>query len=144
MSFGGAASFTGHGGLLDLTISNPVIQVTGARTATLSAYVQSQAYGGSPSVDGRVVLANLTLPAATTRGGAIVWTDAAATLTAAGAEAFGGFYSAGESLDPVSFTFPLGAEVPCDTATSGALAATGGSMPDGTVARGTSMRHPGR
>ncbi|WP_234057969.1 HtaA domain-containing protein [Microbacterium sp. NFH-22A-Y] len=139
VSFGGAASFTGHGGLLDLTISNPVIQVTGARTATLSAYVQSKGYGGSPSVDGRVVLANLTLPAATTRGGAIAWTDAAATLTAAGAEAFGGFYAAGESLDPVSFTFPLGADVPCDTATSGALAATGGTMPGGTVWVGLGM-----
>lgn len=139
VSFGGAASFTGHGGLLDLTISNPVVQVTGGRTATLSAYVQSKGYGGSPSVDGRVVLANLTLPAATTRGGAIAWTDAAATLTAAGAEAFGGFYAAGESLDPVSFSFPLGADVPCDTATSGALAATGGTMPDGTVWVGLGM-----
>lgn len=139
VAFGGAASFSGHSGLLDLTISNPVIQVTGARTATLSAYVQSKGYGGTPSVDGRVVLANLTLPAATTGGGAISWEAAAATLTADGAAAFGGFYSAGESLDAVSFSFPLGGEVPCDSATSGELASTGGTMPDGTAWVGLGM-----
>lgn len=78
-------------------------------------------------------------PALFEGGTPLAWADAAATLTAAGAEAFGGFYSAGESLDPVSFIFPLGAEVPCDTATSGALAATGGTMPDGTVWVGLGM-----
>ena len=139
VAFGGAASFTGHAGLLDLTISNPVIQVTGAYTASLSAYVQSTGYAGSPSVDGRVVLATLALPTATTGGGVIAWEDAAATLTADGAAAFGGFYTAGESLDSVSFSFPLGADVPCDTATSGELASTGGALADGVAWLGLGM-----
>ena len=38
-NFGGGATFTGHSGLLDLTISNPTIQVTGAGTATFGAVI---------------------------------------------------------------------------------------------------------
>ena len=42
------------------------------------------------------------------------------------------FYPAGTALDPVSFRLPLGAEVPCTTAT-GALASTGDEMGDGML-----------
>ena len=139
VGYGGGATFSGHGGLLDLKISNPTIQVTGARSATLSAYVSSAAYGGNPAVNGRVVLASLALPAASTSGGSISWSNASATLTASGAAAFGGFYTAGTAMDPVSFRFPLGAEVPCDPTTSGELAATGGTSPEGTVWLGLAL-----
>ncbi|MEK8226197.1 HtaA domain-containing protein [Oerskovia sp. M15] len=47
----------------------------------------------------------------------------AATLTAAGAKAFAGFYDAGTALAPVTFSFPIGGDVECD-AFSG-LASTG-------------------
>jgi len=40
-----------------------------------------------------------------------------------------GFYQAGAALDAVSFEFPLGAEVPCDSTTNGSLATTGGPAP---------------
>jgi len=130
VSFGGSAHFTGHSGALDLTISNPRIQVYSSGSAVLIANISSKAYGDSPAVNASgVAIANLSLPSATVSGGTIRWSGASATLTAAGAKAFAGFYEAGTSLDPVSFTFPLGAEVPCDTTTSGELASTGGTAP---------------
>ncbi|MDD7928442.1 HtaA domain-containing protein [Microbacterium thalli] len=130
VSFGGAVHYTGHGGLLDMTLSNPRVQVTGANTASLIVNVQSKGYNGSSDVNANgVVFAALSLPAATETANRVSWDGAAATLTAAGAEAFGGFYAAGEALDPVSFAFPLGAEVPCDASTDATLAATGGDAP---------------
>lgn len=125
--------------MLNLKISNPTVQITGANCAVLSAYVQSAAYGGNPAVDGRVVLATLRLPGASVSGGQISWSGASATLTAAGAAAFGGFYQAGTALDPVSFAFPLGGDVACDASTSSELAATGGHLTDGTLWLGAGM-----
>jgi hypothetical protein len=128
VSFGGSAQFDGHNGLLDLSLSNPRIQVHSATSATLYLNVRSTDTSGDPAVNANgVAFATLSLPAASVSGDRISWSGASATLTAAGAEAFGGFYAAGEALDPVSFTFPLGAEVDCDVSTSGELAATGGS-----------------
>lgn len=127
VNYGGSAVFTGHGGILDLTLSNPTIQVNGAGSATLSAVANGS----------RVAIATLSLPAASVTDGAISWRIASATLTSAGAALFSyngnAFYPAGTALDPVSFTFPLGAEVPCDASTSGELAATGGQPLDGGV-----------
>ncbi|MCR2762656.1 HtaA domain-containing protein [Microbacterium sp. zg.B48] len=127
VGYGGSTSFAGHSGALEITLSNPRIQVHSATSASLIMGVQSTSYNGSPSVDaGSVVFATLTLPGAVESPSRIGWTGAAATLTAAGAEAFAGFYAAGTALDPVTFSFPLGAEVPCDAATSASLAVTGG------------------
>lgn len=126
VNYGGSATFTGHGGILNLTLANPTIQVQGSGSATLSVSANGS----------RVVIANLSLPAASVSGGEISWRNAAATLTSAGASLFSyngrEFYPAGTPLDPVSFTWPLGAEVPCDASTSGELAATGGHLPDAT------------
>lgn len=124
VSFGGSVTFTGHGGELDLTIANPRVQVTGARSANLIADVSSAGYNAPDVNASGIVLATLTLPAPTTSGGTITWSGASATLTSAGAEAFMGFYDAGAQLDPVSFSFPLGATVECD-ASSGTLPNTG-------------------
>ncbi|MFB9644621.1 HtaA domain-containing protein [Microbacterium terregens] len=140
VSFGGSMSFTGHGGTLDITISNPRIQVHSANSASLIVGVQSTAYNGSPGIESSsVVFATLSLPAAAETGSRIGWNNAAATLTAAGADAFAGFYTAGTALDPVTFSFPLGAEVPCDAATSAALAATGGEAPVDALWLGVGM-----
>ena len=133
VNYGGSAVFTGHGGILDLTLSNPTIQVNGTGSASLSVVANGS----------RVTIATLSLPAASVSGGAISWRNAAATLTSAGAALFSyngnAFYPAGTALDPVSFTFPLGAEVPCDASTSGELAATGGQPLDGTVWAGLGL-----
>ncbi len=128
VSYAGAASFTGHSGLLDLTLSNPRVVLTGASSATLYVDVVSAGYGGKAAVNqSGVAFATLNLSAASSSG--LSWSGAPATLTAAGAAAFMGFYNAGDALDPVSFSFSLGAEVPCDSSTDASLAVTGSEAP---------------
>jgi hypothetical protein len=134
VSYSGSVHFTGHGGQLDLTIANPRVQVNGG-SASLIADLTSKGLNGAAGVNATgVVIATLGLPAASVAGDRISWNGASATLTAAGAEAFGGFYQAGQALDPVSFAFPLGAEVPCDTTTDGKLASTGADLTGGWIA----------
>jgi LPXTG-motif cell wall-anchored protein len=124
-SFGGSVSFSGHGGILDMTIGSPQVQITGPNSANLLAAVRSNAPDGTLAVDtDSVLLASLVLPSPASSGADVTWTGAAATLTSAGAEAFGGFYQAGESLDGVTLTLPLGAGVDCDAST-GTLPNTG-------------------
>lgn len=128
--YGGSIRYSGHGGLLDITLSNPRIQVTGASTAVLFLDVRSMGYGSHESVNASgVPFASLSLGAASESSSRIAWRGASASLTSAGAAAFMGFYEAGETLDAVSMTFPLGEDVPCDSTTNGSLAATGGSAP---------------
>ena len=86
----GSVRFTGHAGALDLTFSDPRVDV---RAQTLSMVVTGV---------GRVTIATLDLPKPTKKGGATRYSNASATLTAAGAAAFDGYYAAGEPLDPVS------------------------------------------
>jgi large repetitive protein len=124
VSYSGAVSFTGHGGQLDLRISNPRVQVTGSGSGTLVADITSKGLNAPDVAKSGVVIATLALPSSSTSNGSIAWSGASATLTAAGAEAFGGFYQAGTAMDPVSFSFPLGGDVECTSGT-GTLAATG-------------------
>ena len=128
-SWSGGVRFTGHAGALDLTFSAPRIAVTSASAATLSVVVTT------PSGSSRVTLATLNLAAGShsATSSRVSWSGVPATLTAAGAQAFEGFYQPGEALDPVTFALPLGAQVDCDPA-SGALAATGGGVSGGLVA----------
>ncbi|BDI23040.1 HtaA domain-containing protein [Herbiconiux sp. L3-i23] len=125
VGFGGSVRFTGHGGQLDLKISDVRVRVTGANTASLIADVKSNSLNG-PDVDASgIVLATLALPSADRSSSEISWSNASATLTSTGAQAFGGFYQSGTALDPVSFAFPLGGEVACGTYTDTAIASTG-------------------
>ncbi|MET4225833.1 HtaA domain-containing protein [Oerskovia enterophila] len=122
-SFAGSVAFTGHGGILDLQISNPRVQVDGG-SGTLVVDVVSSDMEGNKSTSKGVAFASLDLSGKkSTSGTTITWTGAPATLTAAGAKAFAGFYEAGTALAPVTFSFPIGGDVECD-AFSG-LAATG-------------------
>ncbi|MBN0039202.1 HtaA domain-containing protein [Cellulosimicrobium cellulans] len=123
-SFGGAVSFSGHEGILDLRISNPRVVVNGS-SGTLVVDVRSSDMEGNTSSSNGVAFASLDLSGKkSTSGSTITWSGAPATLTAAGAKAFAGFYEAGTALSPVTFTFPVGGDVECD-AYSGALASTG-------------------
>lgn len=119
-SWSGGVHFTGHAGALDLTFSAPRITVTSSSAATLSMLV------ATPAGSSRVALATLNLAAGGHSASAtrVAWSGVPATLTAAGADAFEGFYQTGAALDPVTFALPLGAEVDCDPST-GALPATG-------------------
>ncbi|MGX5682649.1 HtaA domain-containing protein [Schumannella luteola] len=99
-NYSGSVRFTGHGGLLDLTLSDPIVSVESASSATLLVSVN----GG-----GHVAFATLDLAsgAYSTAGNAIAWSGVPASLTSAGAAAFSldgaTFYAPGTALDPVSF-----------------------------------------
>ena len=109
----GAVHFSGHGGILDLTLSNPVVRIDSAKKATLLVSVN----GGS-----RIEFGSVDLSAAdrTRKGKAVSYAGAPVSLTQAGADAFAygssRFYSAGTPMDSVSFTIGSPAKtVPKDT-----------------------------
>ncbi|GGQ61706.1 HtaA domain-containing protein [Streptomyces pilosus] len=125
-AFKGAVNFKGHeeNGTygLDLTLTD--LRATLANgTGTLSADVTSL---GAASPD--VVLAELKAksPALTAKNDVITVNGVTATLTAAGAKAFGGFYTAGSALDPVGLSVALTDDAKLPDAT-GATGATGGT-----------------
>ncbi|WP_395640167.1 HtaA domain-containing protein [Pseudolysinimonas sp.] len=95
VAYRGSVTFSGHGGLLNLRIADPVVRITSTSSAVLSVATGS----------GRVDFASLALGTPTTdASGARTYAASPATLTAAGAASFAGFYSAGTALDPVTFT----------------------------------------
>ncbi|MFJ3394235.1 HtaA domain-containing protein [Leifsonia aquatica] len=123
--YSGSVSFTGHDGVLNLVLSNLAIRVTSPTQATLIADVHSTDMAGKPSDFSGVSFATIALGGGTASGSTFSVDGAATALTADGAKAFAGFYNAGEALDPISFRFPLGAEVACDSTTTSGLASTG-------------------
>ncbi|MGO1435774.1 MAG: HtaA domain-containing protein [Canibacter sp.] len=126
--FGGSTHFTGHKGILDMTLSNPKVQLFGNGSGVLYLDVQANDRAGNPSVSASgVAFANLSGATPAISGDSVSVSGASATLTSAGASAFGGFYSAGEALDSVSFNVSLGGEVPCGDDTNPATLAETGS-----------------
>ena len=137
-NYSGSVRFYGHGGLLDLTVANPVVTVTGPSTAVLSLSVN----GGAP-----VAFANLNLAAGTksTANNTLSYAAVPATLTAQGSAVFefngSSFYPAGTSLDPVSFVIGSASTAGAGTKTVAAFSAntpaatppatTGITLPDG-------------
>ncbi|KJL45427.1 HtaA domain-containing protein [Microbacterium trichothecenolyticum] len=102
VSYTGSVRFTGHGGVLDVTIANPQVRITSPNAATL--YVTS---GGS-----QVAFANLDLSAAVrvTANGTVSYSRVPATLTAAGRnQVFQGYTT---ELDPLAFTIGVPAAAP--------------------------------
>ncbi|WP_042173570.1 HtaA domain-containing protein [Streptomyces sp. NBRC 110035] len=135
-SFEGAVNFKGHeesGGAygLDLTLTDLKATLDGG-TGRLSADVDSL---GEESQD--VVLATLKAksPGLTAKDDVITVNDVAATLTEAGAEAFGDFYTAGTALDPVDLSVAVSddADLPGGTGGSG----TGGTGTTGSTTGST-------
>ena len=121
----GSVHFEGHEGVLNLTLSNVSIRVTSPNSGVIIADVVSSDMDGKASSASGIEFATLSLGGASVSGDSLRVSDAASTLTAAGAGAFAGFYAAGTALDPVSFSFPLGAETDCDLSTTSSLASTG-------------------
>lgn len=109
VSFDGRIQFTGHGGILDTTISAVELRFVDGGRAIIVADVSGTTQAGDP-VDARAVeFVSLDLAGvATLEGSTIVIADAPATLTADGAAAFG-TYLEGERFDPLSATIPLDA-----------------------------------
>ena len=108
VTFAGGVHFTGHGGLLDLTISQPQVRFTDGG-AELLLDVRSK---GLENPDEYVALddavfATLTPGTPTVQNGLVTYTAMPAVLTEQGASGFADFYEAGTELDPVTVTIAL-------------------------------------
>ncbi|MEV0279336.1 HtaA domain-containing protein [Streptomyces sp. NPDC050610] len=124
--FSGGVRFTGHkkpdgSNELDLTISRPTVRISGGK-GTLYADMVSKAKGsGRVTTASQVPLAALNLSGVNMRGGgtAVALANIPATLTAQGAQAFAGYYTAGTALDPVNLSADVrpGAADPSPSAT---------------------------
>jgi len=108
VSFDGQVHFTGHDGLLDLSLAQPTVEFEGA-TAALLLDARSTDMEGEVAVDAaQEWVGDVTLPGGLQLAdGALVVTDAATTLTNAGVTAFAGFYEAGDELDALSLSLSL-------------------------------------
>lgn len=105
--FRGTVLFTGHAGVLRVQISDPRVVYEGA-SGVLYADVVSRDQNTSqdvsyPGVDFATL--NLAGITPTVDGSTASVSNIPAKLTANGAKAFAGFYSAGENLDPISLSF---------------------------------------
>lgn len=101
LAFTGSVRFTGHAGALDTTIADPRIVIDGDR-AVLLLDIHGTTQEGEPVSSTGVEFAELDLEAAERGGGGdlVAVTGIPASLTAAGAAAFG-TYPEGETLDAV-------------------------------------------
>ncbi|MFJ5231286.1 HtaA domain-containing protein [Kitasatospora sp. NPDC088391] len=125
-AFQGGVRFTGHQengtNALDLSISRPTVKA-GPDGAALYADVSSKSrQTGQTTSTSQTRLADLSLAGVDLKnaGGTMTLSSVPATLTAAGATAFGGFYTAGTALDPLTFSVTL--KPPAATATAPATA----------------------
>ncbi|WP_175935370.1 HtaA domain-containing protein [Corynebacterium sp. Marseille-P4321] len=135
--FPGSIRFTGHGGVLDTRFSNMEIQFNGdAGKIVLNA--SSNSTDGTPNDFGRVAIANLSFTNLDVSDSTVAGT-AQASLTEAGAEAFGQFYPPGDPLDPISFSAQLGGSANCvegqGGSSSAGLTGKGGSAADAAALR---------
>lgn len=129
ISFAGTVLFTGHEGVLNLTIANPTIEFVGDGTARLLLDTRSNNAEGELVIDetqvsfGKIDSVGDLDPAA----GELTLSEAPVVLTADGAAAFSGFYSSGEALDPISLSAQL---TPCASASD---APTASDEPEATT-----------
>ncbi|KUF15280.1 HtaA domain-containing protein [Streptomyces silvensis] len=112
-AFSGGVHFTGHkkGGAyaLDLTISRPTVEVAGGSGTLFADMVSKDKGTGKVTSTAQVPLAKLNVSGINMKGGTgpIALTTLPTTLTAQGAKAFAGYYTAGTQLDPVSLSTDL-------------------------------------
>ncbi|MGV8970585.1 MAG: HtaA domain-containing protein [Microbacteriaceae bacterium] len=112
VSFPGAVTFTGHGGILNTTVSNPSVRFDSAGKAVLVADITGTTQAGEEVNALGVDFVELDLAAGATvdvTEGTIAFSDVPTVLLPAGAEAFG-TYEAGEPFDPITVTFATGAD----------------------------------
>ncbi|MEV0095260.1 HtaA domain-containing protein [Streptomyces sp. NPDC050738] len=147
--FSGGVHFVGHkksnGSYeLDMTISNPTVSLSGGG-GTLYADITSKAKGsGAVTSQRQVAFATLSTGSVDMKGGgnSVRLGGLPATLTAAGARSFAGYYAAGTALDPVSLSADVRAAAtkkPSPTASAsksadaGKKTTTPGKIDDGAV-----------
>ncbi|GAA2189943.1 hypothetical protein GCM10009786_25180 [Leucobacter alluvii] len=121
--------------ILDLRITEPRITVTSSKTAELYVDVDSRKFVDTVTVGEMqtfddVHFADIQLSKPAIEGTRYTWKNATAEMTAAGLEAFGGFYSANDAgLDPITFSADITEqpEQPSPTATTTSLTAKSNS-----------------
>ncbi|MEV7025891.1 HtaA domain-containing protein [Kitasatospora sp. NPDC093558] len=131
-AFSGGVRFTGHrengADALDLSLGRVTFRAVQGGAAGLYADVSSKSREtGQVSSASQAKVADLSLAGVDLRGaaGTLTLTGVPATLTDAGAKAFGGFYTAGTALDPVA----LSVNLPAAQATSAAPAPSAAPTP---------------
>ncbi|MFJ4673548.1 HtaA domain-containing protein [Kitasatospora purpeofusca] len=131
-AFSGGVRFTGHqengANALDLSIGRLTFRAAAGGAAGLYADVSSKSREtGQVGNASQAKLAELSLAGVDLRGaaGTLTLGNVPATLTEAGAKAFGGFYTAGTALDPVSLSvnLPAAQATPTPTAPASPTAA---------------------
>ncbi|GGQ77966.1 HtaA domain-containing protein [Kitasatospora griseola] len=135
-AFQGGVRFTGHqengGNALDLSISRLTVKADADGGAALYADVSSKSrQTGQTSAASQARLADLSLKGVSLKGaaGTVTLSQVPATLTSAGATAFGGFYPAGTALDPLTFSVTLkSAPTPTPSATPSTAPSTDPSV----------------
>lgn len=117
VSFVGTVHFTGHDGVLDLTMADPTIEFEGDGKAALLLDTRSTDANGEVAIDaeqewvGEITVADAVVP----QNSELDLSDMATVLTNSGAKAFAGFYEPGVELDPISVSLQFEA---CDTTAS--------------------------
>ncbi|MCK7674810.1 HtaA domain-containing protein [Corynebacterium pygosceleis] len=129
----GSVRFTGHGGILDLTIADLEVQWNG-NSGSLIADVTSNDMDGNSNSYGRVALANLAFSQLDVSGTGVTGQTSSVTLTQAGSSAFADFYPAGQEMAPLSFAATLGGSASCAAGQGGSASASGGSGGGGAAA----------
>ncbi|RPK65533.1 Htaa [Streptomyces sp. ADI96-02] len=109
--FSGGVHFTGHrkadgSNELDLTISRPTVRIEGGSGTVYADMLSKERRTGKVARSSQVPLATLGLSGIDMKGGStpVALTDVPTTLTAQGAAAFAGYYTAGTPLDPISLS----------------------------------------
>ena len=113
INYSGTIHFTGHGGVLDMTVGNPTLVING-RSAQLYLSLTSSDMSGKRMNHGRVHFANVDLSGISVNGGKLNLNGSTVVLTAAGSKAFAGFYQPGEKLDAMSVNAKLAPGSMCD------------------------------
>ncbi|MFJ3188305.1 HtaA domain-containing protein [Streptomyces halstedii] len=109
--FSGGVRFVGHRqsdgtNQLDLTIGRPTVRISGGSGTLYADMISKDRESGRVTTSAQVPMATLGLSGINMRGGStpVALNNVPATLTAQGAKAFAGYYTAGTPLDPVSLS----------------------------------------
>lgn len=114
--YSGSIHFYGHSGVLNLTMSNPAIEING-NSGDLYMTVNGTDMSGNNVNLGRVHFASISFGGVYANDSSFSFDGASVTLSSSGAQAFAGFYSAGEGLDSMSSDATMVPATACDPVT---------------------------
>ena len=101
IQYAGNVNFYGHSGVMDVTLSNPIIVVENARSAKVQTH-----FNGKTITIGNIDLSGAKM--SSLQGDAVQYQNAPVTLHSEGVAFFAhngeGFYNAGDKLDAITFT----------------------------------------